>query len=99
MATPIVEEIEALVEQLSEVWAPPKNPIGLPDAVPGSGRWVLERSGGGNYSVRLEYLTTNGVRRVARSAIEVSGYPSTVLTALRFAVGMASATKYQWLPT
>lgn len=98
MTTPIVKEIEALVEQLSQVWAPPKSPVGLPDAIPGSGRWVLERSGGGNYSVRLEYETINGVRRVARSAIEVSGYPSTVLTALRFAVGMASASKYHWLP-
>ena len=58
---------------------------------------MLERSGGGTYAVRLEYRTENGVKIVARSAMEVSGYPSTIVTALRFAVGMASASKYEWI--
>lgn len=95
MTTPL-SELEQLVDELTIVAPPPDVPMGLNFVIPRTGRWRICRVGAGAYAVRAEYESTNGGTQLAKMDGEITGYPSTIASALRFSIALARSHRHYW---
>ena len=94
MAT--LTEIQFLADRLTEVSPPPAQPKGINFVIVGSGKWVVARSGAGMYAIRAEYTDDQAATRVIKIENELTGYPTTLISALKFAITIGSASTYYW---
>lgn len=95
MAT--ITELEILADQLTEVVPPPTNPKGQANTIPGTGRWVIAKTGAGTYALRIEYDTASGAKLVVRQQTELKGFADTLAQAMRFTIEVATADRHHWL--
>lgn len=92
-------DLEQLAVEMNEVVPPPHEaPTNIVGVIAGTGRWVVVRTGGGQYAIRLEYRTLRGEAIQLAPTTEIRGYPSTVASAMRFAMTYADPGRYNWLP-
>ena len=93
-----IEQLQKLADELTEVSPPPIQPIGLNGALPHSGKWIVVKVGLGLYAVRPEYEDGLGGVIVGKHNDEVKGFAQVVMTALRFAISISSASRHRWSP-
>lgn len=93
-----IEQLQVLADELTDVFPPPKVPLGVNSVIAGTGKWRVMRIGGGCYAVRIEYQRSDGTTVTVKSSEEIVGYPSNVTTAIRFALQMGNASRHFWLP-
>lgn len=93
-----IEQLQKLADDLTEVSPPPIQPIGLNGVLPHSGRWIVVKVGSGLYAVRPEYEDGLGGVIVGKHNDEVKGFAPAVMTALRFAISICSASSHRWSP-
>lgn len=94
MAT--LNDLQLLADELSEVAPPPTKPQGLNFVVPNSGKWKVQRTGAGMYAIRAEYQVNEHETRIVKMENEMTGYPTALMSALKFAVMIANASTYYW---
>lgn len=95
MAT--TEQLNLLADELTQAMPPPRQLAGIQNVIPGTGRWVIVRVGGGTFAVRAQFDSPTGEPVICRTADEVRGYASTVATSLRFAIQVATASRHNWI--
>ena len=95
----IVEQLQVLADELTEVSPPPPKPKGLNFVVAGSGRWVVVKSGSGMFAIRPEYDDGRGGRVVATHNGEIRGFAPAIKTALMFAISIANSSRHYWSVT
>ena len=78
---------------------PPESLPGLLNVMPGTGRWVVEKAGSGTFAIRAEFRRSDGTAVIARTQDEIKGYAGTVATAMKFAIGIATAGTHYWYAT
>lgn len=91
-------DLDELAVEMNRVVPPPREaPTNTPGVIAGTGRWIVVRTGGGQYAVRLEYSTVSGDAVQLAPTTEIRGYPSTVASAMRFAMTYSDPGRYNWV--
>lgn len=93
MAT--LKEIQILADELTELAPPPTRPKGV-NFFGTNGRWKVEAVGTGMYALRAEYDLADGEVVVVKINDEIIGFPSALVSAIKFAIMLASCNKYFW---
>lgn len=96
MAT--ISELENLAHQLTEAMPPPNTAKGTANIIPGTGRWVVAKTGAGTYALRIEYDTASGDKLIVRQQTELKGFADTLAQAMRFTLEVATANRHYWMP-
>ena len=96
MAT--ISDLEILADRLTEEMPPPPQLAGVVNTIPGTGRWIIARTGAGTYALRIEYQTAAGELIVVRQQSELKGFPDTLAQAIRFTLEVATASRHYWIP-
>ena len=94
MAT--LNDLQILADELTQVSPPPQQPKGANFIAQNSGRWVIARTGAGMYAVRAEYTMLDEEVRTIKIEHEITGYPNSLVSALKFAIMIASASTFYW---
>ena len=94
MAT--LNDLQILADELTQISPPPKQPKGVNFIAENNGRWVIVRTGAGMYAVRAEYTLLDQVARTIKMEHEMTGYPNSLVSALKFAIMIASASTFFW---
>lgn len=92
-----IDRLQKLADELTEVAPPPKSPHGLNMAVK-RGRWIVQKVGAGMYAIRAEYQTEQNTAVVVKIDDEMSGFAKALVTAMKFAIQIASSSRHYWLP-
>ena len=93
MAT--LKEIQILADELTQVSPPPARPKGA-NFIGTNGRWKVETVGTGMYALRAEYDLADGEVVVVKITDEIIGFASAFVSAIKFAIMLASCDKYYW---
>ena len=94
MAT--LNDLQILADELTQVSPPPQQPKGVNFIAEQNGRWVIVRTGAGMYAVRAEYKLADDDTRTIKMEHEMTGYPNSLVSALKFATMIASASTFYW---
>jgi hypothetical protein len=95
MAT--ISELENLAEQMTQTLPPPERPQTKLNIMPGTGRWVIAKTGAGTYALRIEYTTAGGGTVTVRQQTELKGFADALAQAMRFAIEVATAHRHSWI--
>jgi hypothetical protein len=95
MAT--ISELENLADRMTEVMPPPTKASGTINILPGTGRWVIAKTGAGTYALRIEYTTANGGTVTVRQQTELKGFADNLAQAMRFTIEVATANRHHWI--
>jgi hypothetical protein len=90
-----LKEIQILADELTQVSPPPARPKGA-NFVGTNARWKAETVGGGMYALRAEYDLANNEVVVMKINDEIVGFPSALVSAIKFSIMLASCNKYFW---
>lgn len=93
MAT--LKDIQILADELTQISPPPTRPKGV-NFVGSNGRWKVETVGTGMYALRAEYDLADGEVVVVRMNDEIIGFPTALVSAIKFAIMLASCETYYW---
>ena len=93
MAT--LKDIQILADELTQVSPPPARPKGV-NFIGTNGRWKVETVGTGMYALRAEYDLADGEVVVVKINDEIVGFPSALVSAIKFAIMLSSCDKYFW---
>lgn len=93
MAT--LNELQILADELTQISPPPKQPKGVNFIAENDGRWVIERTGAGMYAVRAEYKLADETRTI-KMEHEMTGYPNSLMSALKFAIMISTSSTFFW---
>lgn len=94
MAT--LNDLQILADELTQVSPPPQQPKGVNFISENNGRWVIERTGAGMYAVRAEYKLADDDTRTIKIEHEMTGYPNSLVSALKFAIMIGNAQTHYW---
>lgn len=93
MAT--LKEMQILADELTQVSPPPTRPKGV-NFIGTNGRWKVETVGTGMYALRAQFDLADGEVVIVRIQDEIIGFPSALISAMKFAIMLASCDKFLW---